>query len=209
MRIIVHTVAVVITLAPAFLLAQELDAAVQLLSASTQDGYELHGYKDIELGASFEKITAKKQLTAEPGGDSFKFTHKNTKRTSGEEFIFDKNKQLIMHSKSYEGGPDDYLDELLKLFGKTEQKIQTRKVTVRELSSVVQRTVINYSFRKVFAQIFSFIRGMRAETEALAIEGYTKNGFWRHGSDVQGVKKSGPDQTNPIRAEHAIGASEA
>ncbi len=54
-----------------------------------------------------------------------------------------------------------------------------------------------------------FIRGMRAEAEALAIEGNTKNGFRRHGSDVQYVKKSGPDHTNPIRAGHAIGASEA
>ena len=54
-----------------------------------------------------------------------------------------------------------------------------------------------------------FIRGMRAEIEARAIEGNTKNGAWRHGSDVQCVNKSGPDQTNPIRAGHAIGASQA
>ena len=56
---------------------------------------------------------------------------------------------------------------------------------------------------------YGFIRGMRAETEALAIEGNTPNGVWRHGSDVQCVNKSGPDQTNPIGAGHAIGASEA
>ena len=70
---------------------------------------------------------------------------------------------------------------------------------------------VSASFRRRFTSsaFNAFIRGMRAETEALAIEGNTKNGFWRHGSDVQGVKKSGPDQTNPIRAEHAIGASEA
>ena len=60
-----------------------------------------------------------------------------------------------------------------------------------------------------YAQGFGFIRGMRAEIEARAIEGNTKNGVWRHGSDVQCVNKSGPDQTNPIRAGHAIGASEA
>ncbi len=74
--------------------------------------------------------------------------------------------------------------------------------------------LLNNRFRLIQAALHvfglnAFIRGMRAETEALAIEGNTKNGFWRHGSDVQGVKKSGPDQTNPIRAEHAIGASEA
>jgi len=50
---------------------------------------------------------------------------------------------------------------------------------------------------------------MRAEIEALAIEGNTKNGVWKYGSDAQCVNKSGPDQTNPISAGHAIGASEA
>ena len=72
--------------------------------------------------------------------------------------MFDADKKLICYTRSYEGGPDDYADQFVELFGKSDRKL--RESIITSPMSVSRRTAVDYTFPKVIARVV-FVRTAR------------------------------------------------
>jgi hypothetical protein len=125
------------------------------LGADTGD-YAERGFKDIVLGTTFEEINKKSPLRAD-------FQQPWCFRRADEEgenfLVFDDDGILRLIAREYSGGPDDYLQPIIELFGKTDKPI--RDESSRDSKSVVTRSVIDYTFAKVLVQV-KFVKGVLA-----------------------------------------------
>lgn len=126
--------------------------AVALLLGDDSLNYVERGYKGVKLGDGFEDINAATPLRVHPQGDPFVYRDAN-----GAGYVFTRDGKLVCHHRAYQGGPDDYLDQLKELFGTTDHPIITREQSMG--ASAVSRTYIRYTFPKTLAMI-EFARGV-------------------------------------------------
>ena len=97
--------------------ADDPDPAVRRLLGRTLEQYPQRSYKDIELGSRFDAVDSRTTL------DSIETNAPHVLRSSrrvGEDFIFAADRTLVCYAKTYVGGPDDYLEKLVRVFGKTD-----------------------------------------------------------------------------------------
>lgn len=149
----------------------EVDPAIRLLLGRTLEHYPKRGYKEVELGASFEDVN--KRTPLDWTETNAPHVLRNSQR-GGEDFIFDADQKLVCYTKSYDGGTDDYLDKLVEVFGKTDKEIITRKIEVADNfdNFVTNRTTVNYTFPKVLARVI-FVKTARVVFKQVRTEEVT------------------------------------
>ena len=127
------------------------DLAVQVVLGETLPQYEQFGFKDVELGRSFEEIQRQKQLKSVHGDHPYVYVLFDADHIGREEFIFDRKQGLISYSKLYQGGSDEFLHKLIAVFGKTDKDVKTRQQQTP--NSTIITTQIDYTFPKVLVRI--------------------------------------------------------
>lgn len=132
------------------------DRAVSMILGETLHSYDRFGYKDVELGRTFDEINQKIPLKWYQDFSPYFLTSV----PSGSEpdgWFFDADKRLVAYYKQYRGGPEDYLDKLLLVFGKTnKQVISEHKEYIDPFNghaSVQAFTTVDYTFPKVLVKI--------------------------------------------------------
>jgi hypothetical protein len=131
------------------------DPAVAAVFGRASDAYRERGYKGVTLGTPFDELAKHKGLKLTRVGQPWTFAS-DPKGT--EEFVFDAGKNLVCYTRSYDGGPDDYLDQLVDLFGRAERPSRETVTTVP--TAVTRRTAVDYTFPKVLARVV-FVRTAR------------------------------------------------
>jgi hypothetical protein len=122
------------------------DEAVEFILGDTSTQYLQTEYKGVRLGQTFEEIRTKTPIAVYSRGEPFVYRDKHL---GG--YVFSEDGKLVCHSRSYVGGPEDYLDALKDLFGKTDKPLVTREQS--NATSMVRRTYIRYTFPKTLAMV--------------------------------------------------------
>ena len=133
------------------------DPAVGLVLGAESPVYQEFGYKGVTLGSPFDEVTKATPLKWTVVGCPWAFTSSN--RAGGDEFVFDADRRLVCYARTYDGGPGDYLDQLVELFGKTD--IEIRESTSANPDVASHRTFIDYTFPRVLVRVV-FVREARA-----------------------------------------------
>jgi len=110
--------------------------------------YTLGGFKGVTLWTHYDDLEKTHPLIGTRDSAPWVFL---TSEKADEELIFDASKRLVCYTKSYEGGPADYLEDLIELFGKTQKPI--REYTSRVLNTGTHKTFVSYTFPKVLARV--------------------------------------------------------
>ena len=131
------------------------DPAVAAVIGAESAVYKEAGYKGVVLGTPFDELARDKGLKLTRVGQPWVFA---SGPKGEEEFVFDAGKKLVCYTRSYDGGPDDYLDQLVKVFGKADRP--PRETVTSSPMSVTRRTAIDYTFPKVLARVV-FVKAAR------------------------------------------------
>jgi hypothetical protein len=131
------------------------DPAVAAVIGAESAVYKEAGYKGVALGTRFDELAKDKGLKLTRVGQPWVFA---SGPKGEEEFVFDADKKLACYTRSYDGGPDDYLDQLTDLFGKADRP--PRETVTSSPASVTRRTAVDYTFPKVLARVV-FVRAAR------------------------------------------------
>jgi len=127
-------------------------ASVRLLLGETSEHYEEYGYKGVRLGQSFEEIDADRPLVnyGEDTGFTAHYQHWET----GESYFFDDKDRLVIYGRRYDGGPDDYLEQLVELFGKpAKDRIRESDESPAHGQVQVAYTTIDYTFPRLLVRV--------------------------------------------------------
>jgi len=131
---------------------ESLDDAVEQILGTTLPAYDLHGYQGIKLGETLEELSAPHPLKPTNPAAPYIFQRSSFGQ---EDFLFDGGGRLVCYTKRYSGGADEYLPQLLEVFGKTDKEIKTSETSGPGFARA--RTSIQYTFQKVLAMI-NFVR---------------------------------------------------
>ncbi len=130
-----------------------VDPLVALLFGDVQFNYDEYGYQNVQLGTSFNEINTNTPLTNDARSLPNKYRREDNEAYR-EEFIFDDSKQLVFYSRTYNSGPDEYLDRLVEVFGKTTKEI--KEITRTGNNFLVRNTAVPYTFPRTLVQILFF-----------------------------------------------------
>lgn len=133
----------------------DTDTAIAAVFGAESAAYREVGYKGVALGTPFDELAKDKGLKLTRAGQPWVFA---SGPKGEEEFVFDADRRLICYTRSYDGGPDDYLDQLVKVFGKTDR--EPREWVTTSPTSVSKRTALDYTFPRVLARVV-FVRAAR------------------------------------------------
>lgn len=144
------------------------DPAVAAIIGDTSIHYTMFGYKDVALGQTYEQIDATHPIRfAKPGGYAFV-----EKPTSPHTFFFDADGRLVCYQMTYKGGPDDYLEELTQVFGKTDKRPNERSSRGSEGGSpfAADASIVRYTFpRTLIFVAFQTKRTLVSSTEETSV----------------------------------------
>lgn len=124
------------------------DAAVGAVFGKESSVYKETGYKGVSFVTSFDDLAKDKGLEWTSLGQPWAFC---PTQDGAEEFVFNADKKLVCYTRSYNGGPDDYLDQFAELFGKSERK--PRVFVTTSSVAVTRRTLFDYTFPKVLGRV--------------------------------------------------------
>jgi hypothetical protein len=122
---------------------------VKAIIGKASKKYKIFGFKEVELGTAWLDLDKKTRLDWTRLGAPYAFM---TMRDGDEEFVFSKRYRLVCYTKTYSGGPDDYLDKLEELFGKVDNE---RTLVLRPENPVIKHSekIITYTFPEVVARV--------------------------------------------------------
>jgi hypothetical protein len=134
----------------------EPDPAIARVFGTELRAYKESGYRGVTLGTAYDDLKDKKPTLFREDQPWV-----NVRDTKGEEaFVFDADKRLVCYTRSYRGGAEDYLDQLVALFGKTDR--DPREIVLTNPTWVTRRALVDYTFPKVLVRVV-FARAARAE----------------------------------------------
>lgn len=111
--------------------------------------YREHGFKEVTLGVTMDEVTKKIPLSGVNRINRYIYM---SGPDTGEEFVFDRDKKLVIYSKIYNGGADDHLDRIVDIFGKADPA-HVRSYTIESGPDTSFRTAATYHFPKVLVRV--------------------------------------------------------
>ncbi len=126
------------------------DRAVELALGETSQKYQPRGFKGIELGAKFDALHTESPLNWTAFNRDYTFLNAADGKES---FYFNDHDALICYVKSYTGGIDDYLDQLIEIFGKTTKDPVTKNLRPAAAAFTKTSSFIEYAFPRVLVQV--------------------------------------------------------
>jgi hypothetical protein len=128
------------------------DPVLRTLLGDTSSHYTEYGFKGISLGQSFESVTATTPLFTSPHRQPSVFGDRPPDVWSTLHCQFDERRGLVCLSKTYQGSLDDYRNEILKMFGRTDKPFVTRVLNRARPSRLIQCG--RYTFPSVLVEVF-------------------------------------------------------
>jgi hypothetical protein len=116
------------------------------------DGYKDFGFKDVTLGSDLSIMRDKHTLNWAPEKGHIEFLDGSA--LTSNRYIFNGRNKLVCYVKVLKGGINDYVDRVIEIFGKTNQKIEDN--------------VIRYAFEKTLVFVNSVsVGGQRVTSIAI------------------------------------------
>lgn len=122
---------------------------LSVLFGSFSNKYEEHGFKNVTLGVTMDDLT--KQIPLTGVHRRYRYIYLSGP-DNNEQFVFDRDKRLVIYAKIYDGGADDHLDRIVEIFGKTDPA-HIRSYTIETDLETTVRTVATYHCPKVLVQV--------------------------------------------------------
>ena len=129
-------------------LSAEEQVILDRVIGDTSQSYNERGFKGMSLGRTFEELNKETPLTKY---DLDMPCLLSDAPDLSRMFCFSADGRLVTIAKRYEGGEEDYLDEIVDTFGKTTQPIEQSSSSDRTSRS--SRTSIYYSFPEVLSEV--------------------------------------------------------
>ena len=117
----------------------KIKSVIEDLLGETLDNYKDFGFKDIKLGSDLSKMKDTHTLNWASEKGSIEFMDSNTFISN--RYIFNGRNKLVCYTKVLKGGINDYVERIIEIFGKTNQKIED--------------DVIRYTFEKTLVSVHS------------------------------------------------------
>lgn len=132
--------------------ATGIDPVLERVLGPVSSVYKENGFKGRVLGTTMAEIERNTPLDWTSPSNPASFLNKASKHD--EQFIFDSEKQLVQYTKIYEGGAQEYVNQLVEVFGKTDERNIRRWTSSFDFGrSANAVTSTFYHFPKIFAEI--------------------------------------------------------
>lgn len=125
---------------------------VKRLLGNTSQHYGEYGFKGVKLGQSFNEVNEKTPLKNRPQLTGMRYAYEDSDRE--ELFFFDENERLVCYGRHYQGGFQDFKDQIIELFGRADRdRINDSNQTGAMSPGRVTYTTIDYTFPRVLVRV--------------------------------------------------------
>lgn len=142
--------------------ARRHDPFVQLILGKELSNYNEHGFKGVALLTPFVEINKSTPL---------RIPNRNAPCTyfneEGDRFLFDTEQRLVCYVKVYQGLPDEYIGNIIEVFGKTNRAAKT--LELRGNGYVNVENTVTYLFPRIYVYVHLRERKLHHDGEVFVI----------------------------------------